>query len=138
MNSNAPTFPLKTITTALFASSFIFAVLDVQAAVSQGPLSLTVGVPPNLILTLDDSGSMREAFVPESIDNESATRRAKSAIYNAQYYDPAITYVIPKKYNTSGEEIGSYTTSFTTAYYNGYKPELGSIDLSTNYRVSWW
>ncbi|WP_245874670.1 pilus assembly protein [Pseudomonas fluvialis] len=138
MNSKAPTFPLKTITSALFASSFIFAVLDVQAAVSQSPLSLTVGVPPNLILTLDDSGSMREAFVPESIDNESATRRAKSAIYNAQYYDPAITYVIPKKYNTSGEEIGSYTTSFTTAYYNGYKPELGSIDLSTNYRVSWW
>src|SRR5690606_17190867 len=33
---------------------------------------------------------------------------------------------------------GSYSTSFTNAYYNGFKPNLGSINLASNYRVSWW
>ncbi|WP_312938148.1 pilus assembly protein [Stutzerimonas nitrititolerans] len=54
------------------------------------------------------------------------------------YYDPSVTYRIPKKYDSNGNESGSYSTSFTNAYYNGFKPNLGSINLASNYRVSWW
>lgn len=136
MNSNAPTFPLKTITSALFASSFIFAVLDVQAAVSQGPLSLTVGVPPNLILTLDDSGSMRWGFIPDANFNTRATRRAKASAFNSMYYDPQVTYPVPKSYTLAGTEQ-TLSTSFTQALHNGFNSSVGNTDLSTNYRVAW-
>ena len=36
------------------------------------PLFLTVDVPPNLILTLDDSGSMSRAFTPDLCGNPNA------------------------------------------------------------------
>lgn len=106
--------------------------------ISQKPLMLTETVPPNLIVTLDDSGSMREAFTPESIDGNRDTRRAKSSTFNSMYYNPAVTYQIPKKYDANGTENGTYSTSFTNAYYNGYKSNLGGLDLRTGYRVSWW
>lgn len=128
----------KTLLGSLATAALLVTALDVQAAVSQSPLSLTVGVPPNLILTLDDSGSMRESFVPEDSEQLHATRRVKSATFNTMYYDPAITYKLPKKYDAQGNEVGSYTTSFSYAYYNGYKPELGGLDLRNNYKVSWW
>lgn len=137
MNSNAPTFPLKTITSALFASSFIFAVLDVQAAVSQSPLSLTVGVPPNLILTLDDSSSMDRAYVPDSIPGGDGTRRYHAAYYNAMYYNPAVTYRIPPRFNSDGTPASPFTTSFTSARVNGFNAGRGVIDLSTSYRPTW-
>jgi type IV pilus assembly protein PilY1 len=49
------------------------------ADVSQTPLSLTIGVPPNMLVTLDDSGSMRWAFAPDNVNGTHATRRAKSS-----------------------------------------------------------
>ena len=138
MNSKAPTFPLKTITSALFASSFIFAVLDVQAAVSQSPLSLTVSVPPNLILTLDDSGSMSRAYVSDTINYSRGTRRAKSSYFNAMYYNPKITYRIPPRFNTDGTASGTpFSTSFSNAPINGFNSTRGSVNLSTDYRPTW-
>ena len=138
MNSNAPTFPLKTITSALFASSFIFAVLDVQAAVSQSPLSLTVSVPPNLILTLDDSGSMSRAYVSDAINYSRDTQRAKSSHFNAMYYNPKITYRIPPRFNTDGTASGTpFSTSFSNAPINGFNSTKGSVNLSTDYRPTW-
>lgn len=132
---------LYSLRSAMFccaASSLLLAAVDVHAGISQSPLSLTIGVAPNMILTLDDSGSMREAFTPESIDNQRDTRRVKSATYNTIYYNPLVTYKIPKKFAADGTESGNYSTSFNNAYYNGFQPTLGALDLSNNYRVSWW
>lgn len=102
MKRIAPAFPLKALSSALFSTSLLVATLDVQASVSQSPLSLTVGVPPNLILTLDDSGSMDRAYVPDSIPGGSGTRRYHAAYYNAMYYNPAVTYRIPPRFNSDG------------------------------------
>lgn len=107
------------------------------ANVSQTPLSLTIGVPPNMLLTLDDSGSMRWAFAPDSISTTYTTRRAKSSSFNPIYYNPSISYTAPKVFTTAGVEQ-QLSTSFTKAWHNGFNTGVGSADLSgANYRVSW-
>lgn len=127
----------KTISFALFGVTMLHAA-NSYAAVSQSPLSATVGVPPNLILTLDDSGSMRAAYTPDDINSARDSRRTRSTSYNSMYYDPSVTYEIPKKYDVNGVESGMYSTAFTAAYYNGYRTTLGSVDLSKRYAATWW
>lgn len=106
--------------------------------VADSPLFLTVVVPPNITLTLDDSLSMAAAFVPElcnfandcgALDN----RYAKSSHHNLLYYDPTVRYPAPK--NADGSPL---STSFTNAHTNGFDAggALGSRDLSKNYRPS--
>lgn len=108
-----------------------------SADVAQQPLSLTESVPPNMIFTLDDSGSMRWAFAPDSMSADRTTRRAKSSSYNPLYYDPAITYTAPKIIDPSGVEV-ELPTSFAAAYNNGFDTSHGSLNLSNNgYKVSW-
>ena len=126
----------KTLSYALLGITLLHGA-NSYAAVSQSPLSLTVGVPPNLIFTLDDSGSMREAFTPESIDGDRDTRKTRSSTYNSMYYDPTVTYKIPKRFDANGVESGAYTTSFQGAYYNGFRRQ-GTTDLSSSYAASWW
>lgn len=110
---------------------------NAYAAVSQSPLSLTVGVPPNMLLTLDDSGSMRWAFAPDSQSTIDTARRAKSSSFNPIYYNPNISYKAPKVFSTTGVEQ-QLSTSFTAAWHNGFNTSVGSINLNeANYRVSW-
>lgn len=113
-----------------------------HAAVSQQPLMLVESVAPNLIFTLDSSGSMNWAFAPDSIgiNNNSLrnTKRVKSSTFNPLYYNPEVTYRLPVKLNNDGSPASSgYSTSFTNAYHNGYQTSYGNANLSNNYRVSW-
>ncbi|WP_263140376.1 PilC/PilY family type IV pilus protein [Pseudomonas sp. RIT-PI-AD] len=108
--------------------------------ISQKPLVLSDSVAPNLILTLDDSGSMRWAFVPDDISGVGATRRAKSADFNPMYYNPDVTYQVPIKFNSDGSPATtSYSSSFTQAWNNGFNASstTGSLNLSNNYQVGW-
>ena len=108
-----------------------------HAAVSQSPLSLTVGVPPNMLLTLDDSGSMRWGFAPDGLSTESASRRAKSSAFNPIYYNPSATYDAPVVFDASGNEQ-QLATTFTRAWHNGFRTSVGSTNLSgAGYRVTW-
>jgi len=117
----------------------------VQAAalnLSQQPLFLTSSVGPNLFVTLDNSTSMQMAVVPDASNTDAIrpTRRAKSAAFNSLYYNPAITYPAPYAVSysaTGGLTRTRLTTSFSGAYVNGYRPGLGSVNLATDYRVSW-
>lgn len=119
------------------SSGILLAALDAQAAVSQSPLSLTVGVPPNLILTLDDSSSMDRAYVPDSIPGGGSTRRYNSSDYNPMYYNPAVTYRIPPAFNSDGTQATALTTSFTAARRNGFNSARGTVNLSTSYRSTY-
>ncbi|MER0044536.1 PilC/PilY family type IV pilus protein [Pseudomonas sp. MGal98] len=136
---------MKRLTTAVNVRTLRYAMLGVAlsgatsslAAVSQSPLSLTVGVPPNMLLTLDDSGSMRWGFAPDGLSDESATRRAKSSAYNPIYYNPNATYAAPVVFDTSGNEQ-QLATTFTQAWHNGFRTSVGSANLSgAGYRVAW-
>ena len=139
MLKTTPALWLKTLASGLTTGSLLLVAMNAQAAVSQGPLSLTVGVPPNLILTLDDSGSMRWAFVPDG-GGDRATRRVKSSAFNPMYYNPAVTYVVPPRYSANGERYTpttAETPSFTNGLSNGFKPANGGYNLATDYRVTW-
>ena len=102
------------------------------------PLFLSNQVDPNLILTLDDSGSMRRAYVPELCGDSSDcaaldNRWAKSAQGNGLYYNPQVIYSAPV--NAKRETLD---TQFDAAWRNGYY-RAGSgfevkVDLSSNYR----
>src|SRR5882762_9620783 len=105
---------------------------------AQTPPFLPTPLAPNIVLTLDDSGSMRWAYAPEDmcdIERVSSTygaRRTKSADFNSLYYDPKVRY--DPAVNATGTAL---TTSFTAAYINGFYQSHGTIDLSTNYRATW-
>lgn len=43
-------------------------------SISQSPLFITVSMPPNIVLLLDDSGSMTWAHVPDSLGDNAAAR----------------------------------------------------------------
>ena len=111
--------------------------IGVQAAplaIPDTPLFLTsTGVSPNLVITFDDSGSMRRGWVPESVTSDQAIidgPRFKSASVNGIYYNPKLTYNIPTRSDGT-----AYTTSFTNAYFNGFDISKGSVNLSNNYKV---
>ena len=88
--------------------------------ISNNPLFVAGTLAPNLVLTLDDSGSMRRAFVPELCGDSSDcstldNRWVKSPQGNGLYYDPNEIYDAPK--NADGS---SRSTSFTAAWRNGF------------------
>ena len=102
------------------------------------PIFIKETVEPNILVTLDDSGSMAAAFIPDSIANTKQTRRFKSSSFNPIYFNPATTYTPPKN-----EQGISYSTRFDKAWKNGFVPDLNNdgvlnfseyVNLSSNYR----
>lgn len=151
----------NSIKTALISGSLLLLTNTANATKlepAQSPLILSESVAPNLILTLDNSGSMFYARVPddpETTDNLSnsqketknaeirITRRAKSAYYNPMYYNPAVTYTLPVKFKADGSreiDANQYTAPFTDAPNNGFSTApntTGKVNLSSDYKVSW-
>ncbi|MGY4531042.1 type IV pilus assembly protein PilY1 [Pseudomonas sp. TE3786] len=119
---------------------------------SQLPLFVTEGVAPNIMVTIDNSGSMKWAFAPDTMNPTTGStyygytaeqvrtsRRAKSAAFNPLYYNPAVTYTAPYSvtYSSGTTTTTPLTTSFSAAYVNGFKTARGSLNLSSGYMVSW-
>jgi len=134
-----PFFLTKSLLSTLGFMLYFSGTLSASAAalsVSQKPLILTETVPPNMLLTLDDSGSMRWAFAPDNKSGTGASRRAKSSAFNPMYYNPGVSYTAPKVFNAAGAEQ-QLSTSFTDALHNGYNSARGNANLSNNYKVHW-
>ncbi|MDB5814410.1 MAG: hypothetical protein JWN23_1527 [Rhodocyclales bacterium] len=114
------------------------------------PLYTSVGaVAPNLLVTVDASGSMAFAYVPDSLGVYGSTaltslKRFKSSDYNALYYNPSITYLPPPKYNGSGCTNVTATNpatcypnvDFTAAPAFGLKPPGFTTNLSNGYHAT--
>lgn len=102
-------------------------------SIANDPLFLVTNIPPNITLTLDDSGSMASAYVPDSLTNNSgaSTDRFKSSTWNALYYNPSVTYTPPV--DASGQAL---STTFDQAWINGFDHTRGSVDLSSDYRAT--
>ncbi|MBU0808711.1 MAG: pilus assembly protein PilY [Gammaproteobacteria bacterium] len=133
-------YSLRSLAYCCATSSLLIATLDVQAAISQSPLSLTIGVPPNIIFTLDDSGSMSWGYVPDSIESSvlsgsTMTRLYAASEFNSMYYNPNTEYTIPPYFDDQGNEV-TLGTAFTKAFINGFRPNDGNLDLSNNYRAT--
>ncbi|GBG12504.1 type IV pilus assembly protein PilY1 [Novimethylophilus kurashikiensis] len=106
-----------------------------QIGISDVPLFLSVNVAPNVIITIDDSGSMDSAYMPDSkalsTGNKTNIKRFSSYPWNGQYYDPLTTYTIPTR-----RDGVSYGTSFTAAYNSGFDATTAKVDLSKNYKLN--
>ena len=84
--------------------------------VDQSPLIVSDPLPPNIVLMLDDSGSMAFDYMPNLSGNSSSTGwRAPSV--NRVYYDPSVTYLPP--FMADGGRYPEITT-FPNAPLNGY------------------
>jgi len=141
----------KTLLSALLCVGILSTSLSAQAATeilypSQKPLSLTEGVPPNLLVTLDDSGSMAWAYTPDAISEKRETRAGRSNVYNANYYDPDTVYKTPKKITYVGGQIkvADYEYGlgkdlyFTKAPRDGFSgSKSNDVNLDTNYLIQW-
>ncbi|GHT91195.1 hypothetical protein AGMMS49545_06570 [Betaproteobacteria bacterium] len=62
----------------------------------QGPLVAERSMDPNVVYIHDDSGSMRDEYMPEEAPSGGNLRKA--AFINKQYYNPDLTYQPPLKY----------------------------------------
>lgn len=139
MKKNLFNFYRKTLP-HLLLSTALFSAADAYANVSQSPLSLTVGVPPNLIFTLDESGSMSWGYVPDAIESKvisgsTMTRLYAAPEFNSMYYNPNIKYIIPTSFDEAGNEV-QLATTFKKAFINGLRPQDGDLDLSNGYRTT--
>ena len=85
----------KIITAALLLALTNTATQAAEYDLSDTPLFTLAGVDPNIVLTMDDSGSMAWSFMPTSVGNYPTTKRAKSAAYNKIYYNPEVFYDPP-------------------------------------------
>lgn len=102
--------------------------------ISDVPLYVVQGVEPNIILTMDDSGSMAWSFMPDSIYGYRTTNRAKSSTFNGMYYNPDVQYLPPLKADGT-----SYPdASFTAAWRDGFDTGAGTVNLSTSFRPTWY
>ncbi len=114
---------------------------NTQQEVSQVPLGLSEGVPPNMIFTLDESGSMSWGYTPDNLVSVGQSRRILSNTFNSQYYNPNVAYTIPPAFDKDGVEY-QLSTSFEKSYHNGFVPgntqndKSGYLNLKNSYRVT--
>jgi type IV pilus assembly protein PilY1 len=97
------------------------------------PLEVYTGVPPNILLTMDDSGSMMWSYLPDSIEYDDDQVRGAASAFNAMYYNPEVTYT--PGVDKDGASLGDST--FTSAWDNGFDQTTCSHDLSDEYQASW-
>lgn len=132
-------FSLRTRIGAITLASAILAVAAVPSPVTAADPLLTLpkipwfvgqNVAPNILLTLDDSGSMAWGYLPDDLDKVTGSETiAFKSTLNPMYYNPASVYTVPSDANGQ-----PYSTSFTRALRNGFDPSRGTVDLSNAYR----
>ncbi len=119
-------------------------------ALSDIPLFIELDVKPNLVVTLDDSGSMRGCSILDGSLSENsvapqftasdannyrhAYRGVASSDVNDLYYNPNIEYVVPVDAN--GVSLG--VPPFTSAFNDGYdQAGSGTRNLSSSFKPCW-
>lgn len=120
----------------VFGSPVVSNPLDI----AQQPLFLSTSVPPNLMFIIDDSGSMKWSYIPDSILNRCSSTssvaqraRGRSHDFNKMYFNPNATYLPPLK--ADGTRYPN--ANFTSAYSDGYQNTGGPTNLSTSFRHTW-
>lgn len=99
--------------------------------------SPTTQVKPNIMMVLDDSGSMAWDYMPDVVSNFDVNGSGSklygfpSSQCNGVYYNPNITYIAPVDY--TGTSYGNST--FTNAAKDGYNLSSGYVNLSTSFKA---
>ncbi len=102
--------------------------------ISNSPISssATTTIPPNILFILDGSGSMDSDYMPDSASGYAGDIGGKNRLCNTIYYNPNITYVLPK--NSDGTDFAA--PSFTNAPKDGFPSNSpsGTANLSSSFQ----
>ena len=121
------------------------AVVPSPMNLQRAPLFLNASVDPNVVLTLDDSGSMGWPYMPDGIEGGCGFRHPRffSHVFNRIYYNPAVPYTPP----LAADGAPFPNANFNAAWLDGYEapgsPKTGTvptptIDLGTSYFPKRW
>lgn len=94
---------------------------------SPSPPQDTTAIPPNIVLILDDSGSMQWNYMPDSSYLVSGTAYRRNAANNRVYYDPTTEYKPPPR--ADGTFYPSYD-NITNVPLDGLNPSWGWDDVT--------
>ena len=116
----------------LLGTVFTPSLAATAVAVAQQPLTLQPTIPPNMVLMLDDSGSMAWDVMPDygyvgATPGSPTASELTSSSVNGLYYNPNITYSPPNK--VDGTLYPAAT--FTAAWIDGFHTGNGTVNLST-------
>lgn len=104
-----------------------------ELSLSTVPLFLANGVPPNIVLNLDDSTSMERGELFESnVDCEESDSCFASSDINKVYYNPKILYPPPVDENG----VAYTDASFSNAWVDGYKHSCGRTNLNSRFELT--
>ncbi|MGB4766916.1 MAG: PilC/PilY family type IV pilus protein [Rugosibacter sp.] len=125
-----PALSFLAAVTALVASFMAQAALT---DIADNPLasSSSTQVKPNILFTLDDSGSMAWKYMPDDVGSNTNTVGFRNNQCNLVYYNPSIAYVIPKT-STSSDVNTATPATFTAAYNDGFYSYDGASSSATN------
>jgi type IV pilus assembly protein PilY1 len=110
-------------------------VSTLAAQTTDKPLSTltTVDIKPNIMFTIDDSGSMAWSFMPDSVFSWLTRVGFHNSYCNGVYYNPATTYLPPKNADGTSKPDASYTA----AWYDGFNTGTsGGPNNSSTYNLS--
>lgn len=118
-----------------------FPALAATVALATSPLatSTTSTVKPNLLLVLDNSGSMDWDHMPDDASDAGSAVSFNFGYYglrssqcNQVYYNPATTYSPPLY-----ADVTSYPdATFTSAWTDGFNTGSGTLNLATSFKAS--
>jgi type IV pilus assembly protein PilY1 len=129
----------KAALTCALAASLAISQGSYAALTDLSPSPLASGsatpIPPNILFTLDDSGSMTWTHMPDNVISDLSHVGYKNWLCNTVYYNPNLVYVPPSQ--ADGTDFPSST--FTAAKPNGYDASTTGantpVDLSTAFQA---
>lgn len=117
----------------LIAASVLVCVAGIGPAmaatvtVDQSPLIIQRSLPPNIVLMLDDSGSMDWDYMPDwSYLSSTSDDAVRNASINGAYYNLGVTYTPPVKADGS---LYPDSPGLTNAYADGFRDTTG-VDVT--------
>jgi type IV pilus assembly protein PilY1 len=128
MNITSRFFKLTAIALSM---SFVGASMSLHAApvvISDSPPLDINTVKPNLMFTLDTSGSMSEVSVPDNFAANEGLSCFKNHFANPLYFNPSVLYDLPKNYDGATNTV---TTLPNVAYNNA---PWDGFDTNATYR----
>lgn len=101
---------------------------------SPTPPQDTVAVPPNIVLMLDDSGSMKSDYMPDFsyLKNGSNNDALIDASNNGVYYNPTVTYSPPPKADSTTAAPDTYPsqTDMTNVPQDGFGAQNPGVTVN--------
>lgn len=120
---------------ALAVMALLLGISELHAGttdIAQSPManSSATAIKPNIMLILDNSGSMASDYMPDSVSGDRGKRCFGSYAHNTVFYNPNYTYTPPVLVDASGNVSTYPNSSFTNAWNDGFHTGSGTKNLS--------